>query len=184
MPTARCCPRCWIWSAPTVADGTKGHAGFVSVEKIYDGNREAAIRLEVAEEHLPYVAPVEAMLEGRDDTIEDYAIRAGDGVVGFFRLDLDPGRVSAYAGDGPYCGLRGFLIGREHQGKGYGSAAIPAIRRLILERHPEIEKLFLTVNLRNAVAISAYLKAGFRDTGDLYHGGNSGPQHVFALPLA
>ena len=52
------------------------------------------------------------------------------------------------------------------------------------QRHPGIERLVLTVNLRNAAAISTYLKAGFQDTGALYHGGDSGPQHVFALPLA
>lgn len=155
----------------------------ISVEQIDDNNREAATRLEVAEEHLPYVAPVAEMLEGCDGAIENYVIRAGFEVVGFFRLDFDLDRVSEYAGDGQNCGLRGYLIGRAHQGNGYGSAAIPAIRDLVIERHPDVTELVLTVNLRNVGAISAYKKAGFHDTSALYHGGASGPQHVFSLPL-
>ncbi len=75
-----------------------------------DGNnRDAVCRLEVAEEHLPYVGAVAEMIEGdRDDwAIASYAIRADGEVVGFFRLDFDRGRVSEYAGEGDNCGLRG-----------------------------------------------------------------------------
>jgi len=155
------------------------------VERVDGNNRGAVSRLEVAEEHLPYVGPVVEMIEGdRDDgAIESYAIRADGEVVGFFRLDSDRGRVSEYAGEGDNCGLRGYLIGARYQGRGYGRAAIPAIRRLLRNRHPEIANLVLTVNLRNARAISTYLGADLRDTGEIYHGGASGLQHVFALPL-
>ncbi len=124
------------------------------------------------------------MLESSDESIENYAVRANGEIVGFFRLDFDRHRVAQYAGDGHYCGLRGYLIGRGHQGNGYGRAAIPAIARPMRDQHPEIERLVLTVNLRNAAAISTYLKAGFHDTGAVYHGGNSGPQHVFSMPPA
>jgi len=41
----------------------------------------------------------------------------------------------------------------------------------------------LTVHTRNAAAIRSYLGAGFEDTGRLYHGGRSGPQHIFRLHL-
>lgn len=167
---------------PNVADAPRA-PDRVSIEKIDPRNRDAAVRLEVAEEHLPYVSPVGEMLAVGDGATEDYAIRAGGRVVGFFRLDFDPPRVSRYAGEGCFCGLRGYLIGRGYQRRGYGRAAIPAIRSLMRERHPDVEQLVLTVNRRNAAAISTYLKAGFHDTGRLYHGGASGPQHVFALPL-
>jgi RimJ/RimL family protein N-acetyltransferase len=66
---------------------------------------------------------------------------------------------------------------------GYGMAAMSAIRDLMRREHPDVAELVLTVNCRNTAAISTYLKAGFRDTGEIYHGGNSGPQHVFYLPL-
>jgi RimJ/RimL family protein N-acetyltransferase len=166
-----------------VADAPKTAADRVSIARIDARNREAAVRLEVADEHLPYVSPVAEMLAVGDGATEDYAILAGGTVVGFFRLDFDRARVSRYAGEGRFCGLRGYLIGRRYQGLGYGRAAIPEIRRLTRERHPDIDRLVLTVNRRNAAAISTYLKAGFRGTGRMYHGGASGPQYVFALPL-
>lgn len=142
--------------------------------------------LEVAKEHLSYVSPVAEMLEGlgEDPAMECYAIRAGDGeVVGFFVLDFDERRVDRYGEGLRPCGLRNYLISTKHQGRGYGRAAIPAIVSLLRREHAAASDVFLTVNRRNAAAISAYLGAGFRDTGRLYHGGASGPQHVFHLPL-
>ena len=166
-----------------MAEGPGGHTNPVTVESVGAHNRDGVARLEVAEEHLPYVSPVAEMLEGEDGAIAAYAIRAGGEIVGFFRLDFDRERVSAYAGDGSKCGLRGYLIGHGHQGRGYGLAAIPAIRDLVRREHPDVAELVLTVNCRNSAAISTYLRAGFRDTGEIYHGGGSGPQHVFCLPL-
>lgn len=151
-----------------------------------DDNRGEVLRLEIAGEHLPYVSPVAEMLEGlgEDPDMECYAIRAGDGeVVGFFVLDFDEERVGRYAEGRRPCGLRNYLISTVHQGRGYGRAAIPAILSLLRREHAAASDLFLTVNRHNASAISTYLRAGFRDTGRLYHGGGSGPQHVFYLPL-
>lgn len=160
----------------------------VNIESVDDRNRAEVLRLEVAEEHLPYVSPVAEMLEGlgEDAALECYAIRAGDGegeVVGFFALDFDEDRITRYAGGGRPCGLRNYLISTNHQGRGYGCAAIPAIRSLLQREHAAATDLFLTVNRRNVAAISTYLNAGFQDTGRLYHGGDSGPQHVYYLPL-
>lgn len=157
----------------------------VSLERIDGRNRDAAVRLEVAEEHLAYVSPVAEMLadgEG-DESIEPYAICAGGEIVGFFKLDFDRERVSRYADGESPCGLRGYLICNRHQGRGYGRTAIPLIRRLLREDYPGAERLYLTVNCRNAPAISTYLRSGFEDTGRLYHGGNSGPQHVFCMEI-
>ena len=166
-----------------MAEGPGGRTNPVTVESVGAHNHDGVVRLEVAEEHLPYLAPVAEMLEGEDGAIAAHAIRVGGEIVGFFRLDFDRERVSVYAGDGGKCGLRGYLIGRGHQGKGYGLAAIPAVRDLMRRQHPDVAELMLTVNCRNRAAISTYLKAGFRDTGEIYPGGSSGPQHVFCLPL-
>ncbi|GGY35516.1 hypothetical protein GCM10008098_30830 [Rhodanobacter panaciterrae] len=38
--------------------------------------------------------------------------------------------------------------------------------------------LVLTVNHNNHAALRLYLRAGFHDSGELYHGGRSGPQHL------
>ena len=44
--------------------------------------------------------------------------------------------------------------------------------------------LVLTVNRNNHAALHLYRRAGFHDSGELYHGGRSGPQHLLlrALP--
>ena len=167
----------------TEAEGPGEHTNPVTVESFGTHNRDGIVRLEVAEEHLPYVAPAAEMLEGEDGAISAHAIRTGGEIVGFFRLDIDRERVSVYAGDGGKCGLRGYLIGRGHQGKGYGLSAIPAIRDLMRRQHPDVAELVLTINCRNRAAISAYLKAGFRDTGGIHLRGGSGPKHVLRSPL-
>ncbi len=43
--------------------------------------------------------------------------------------------------------------------------------------------MVLTVNVRNQVARRLYLRHGFSDSGQLYLGGNAGPQHVLRLDL-
>jgi GNAT superfamily N-acetyltransferase len=123
---------------------------------------------------------------GEDPAIECHVIRAGGAegeVVGFFALDFDEDRVGRYAEGRRPCGLRNCLISSGHQGRGLGRAAIPKIRDLLHSECSGASNLYLTVNCRNGRAISSYLGAGFRDTGRLYHGGASGPQHVLRLPL-
>jgi ribosomal protein S18 acetylase RimI-like enzyme len=53
----------------------------------------------------------------------------------------------------------------------------------IARRYPDVRDVVLTVNLRNAPALALYRRAGFRETGGLYHGGRSGPQYVMLCAL-
>lgn len=80
-------------------------------------------------------------------------------------------------------GLEGFVIDLAEQGKGYGRATVATLTELLAREHPDVREVNLTVNTRNAAAIRSYLGAGFEDTGRLYHGGRSGPQHIFRLHL-
>ena len=43
--------------------------------------------------------------------------------------------------------------------------------------------IVLTVNIVNPNAQAVYERSGFADTGELYHGGQLGPQRVLALAL-
>jgi hypothetical protein len=86
-----------------VAEGSGWRTNSVTVESLGARNLDDVVRLEVAEEHLPYVSPVAEMLEEEDGAIVAYAIRAGREIVGFFRLDFDRERLSVYAGDGSKC---------------------------------------------------------------------------------
>jgi RimJ/RimL family protein N-acetyltransferase len=48
---------------------------------------------------------------------------------------------------------------------------------------PDAQRLALTVNVTNPVAVRVYRQAGFSDTGRQYLGGALGPQHVLVLDL-
>lgn len=106
-----------------------------------------------------------------------------DGVpVGFMVLDRN--RVFAEVARAPdTLGVRAFFVDRDHQGEGVGTAALRALPAFVAERYPDVRHLALTVNVRNPVAVRAYARAGFRDTGRLDHSGDHGPQHVLMLEL-
>lgn len=147
-------------------------------------NRADALALEVGEAQLAYVSSVATMLETTQNLIgvHPYAVYAGDRAVGFFLLNFDPASAAHYrAAQG--VGLEGFLIDLSEQGKGYGKATVAAIKELLALEHPDVREVNLTVNCKNTAAIRTYLGAGFEDTGRLYHGGRSGPQHIFSLPF-
>jgi RimJ/RimL family protein N-acetyltransferase len=106
-----------------------------------------------------------------------------DGVpVGFFILDRNP--VFATIARAPdTLGVRAFFVDREHQGRGIGTAALLALPAFVAARHPDVRHLALTVNVQNPIAVRAYKRAGFLDTGRLDHSGSHGPQHVLLLTL-
>jgi GNAT superfamily N-acetyltransferase len=106
-----------------------------------------------------------------------------DGVpFGFLMLDVGP-EVRVYApGDG-VVGVRGVYVDGASQGRGLGTQMLLALPAFTRERYPDATSLALTVNTSNPRAIRVYLRAGFVDTGRLYHGGRLGPQHVLELAL-
>lgn len=109
------------------------------------------------------------------------AVLDDDEPVGFFVLDA---RGVPGGGRHPTAvGLRSFFIDARHQGRGIGSAALQALPALVAERFPGATGVVLTVNVSNPPARRVYLRAGFRDTGALYHGGDLGPQQVLLLEL-
>ena len=79
--------------------------------------------------------------------------------------------------------LRAFLVDAAAQGRGIATRALAHLPDFVAERLPGARRIVLSVNLRNPVAIRTYARAGFADTGELYHGGAAGPQHVFELWL-
>ncbi|SDZ18431.1 Ribosomal protein S18 acetylase RimI [Lysobacter sp. yr284] len=142
--------------------------------------------LQVAPEQLPFVGDTAYNLEQTrlDPHSEAMAVLAGERVVGFYRLDFSVNAIAGRALGEPSVGLRAYAIDRREQGRGYGTAAMRACVEDLRLRHPQRRLLALTVNVRNLAAIAAYRKAGFHDTGELYHGGSAGPQHLMLLRLA
>ena len=106
-----------------------------------------------------------------------------DGVpFGYLMLDVGPD-VRAYAPGDDVVGVRGVYVDAAYQGRGLGTAMLRALPPFARERYPAGRRLALTVNVSNPRAIRAYLRAGFTDTGRLYHGGRLGPQHVLELAI-
>ncbi|WP_134680132.1 GNAT family N-acetyltransferase [Paracoccus ravus] len=108
-------------------------------------------------------------------------IRDGQ-TVGFFKIDR------AYAARFDFArpeeiGLRGMMIDRGEQGRGTGKAAMRALRPYLRARYPGAERCVLTVNIVNMAARAIYIAGGFRDDGQLFHGGRIGPQHILRLDL-
>ena len=112
------------------------------------------------------------------------AILRNDAPVGYYRIEASASSVVGRDFDRPALGLRSFFIDSQWQGQGLASQALSAVITDLATRHPDARLLVLLVNCRNLAALRVYLRAGFVDTGELYHGGRSGAQHLLwrALP--
>ncbi|MGD8379628.1 MAG: GNAT family N-acetyltransferase [Gammaproteobacteria bacterium] len=139
-------------------------------------------RLGVAEEQLPFVGRMSSLLEKAVETSHYHAIHAGQEVIGFFNLDTVYGDTYPFSFPGEL-GLRAFFIDRRYQGRGYGKAACLALGPYLEASYGEYPSIALTVNCRNRGALKVYLAGGFSDTGELYHGGRAGPQHILRMSL-
>jgi len=109
------------------------------------------------------------------------AMLVDDVPVGFFVLDR--GGVPGAERHRGAVGLRALFVDAGHQGRGIGAAALRALPGFARQRFPGAPAIVLTVNETNPVARRVYLRAGFRDTGERYHGGRLGPQQVLRLDL-
>ena len=123
-------------------------------------NFSAVIALTVTPEQAEFVAPnvrsiAEAYLE---PTWTPLAIYAGDDLIGFtlFGRDDEIGR----------WWLMRYMIDARHQGNGYGTAALPLLIDLIVERHG-CSELFLGYEPENEVASRLYARMGFAPTGEM-----------------
>ncbi|WP_216965299.1 MULTISPECIES: GNAT family N-acetyltransferase [unclassified Lysobacter] len=160
----------------------------VRVEPIVDPDSAAAraVRaLRVTPDQYRYIGDTAFNLGDtlRDPMSEAMGVFADDTVVGFYRLDFAPNAVVGRTLGVPSVGLRAFVIDQHQQGRGYGTGAMTACCEDLRTRYPDRRLLVLTVNCANAPAIASYLKAGFTDTGELFHGGSAGPQHVMLHSL-
>jgi GNAT superfamily N-acetyltransferase len=106
-----------------------------------------------------------------------------DGVpVGFFIFDRSAD-VALYDARPGTVGIRALYVDKDRQGEGIGTAMLRALPAVARRLHPDAERLALTVNVTNPIAVRAYARAGFADTGRVYHGGALGPQHILTLEL-
>ncbi|MHA6205597.1 GNAT family N-acetyltransferase [Dyella soli] len=148
--------------------------------------RPALLRLGVHDAQRDFVGDIADLLADAESCpgSEPMAILRGDVPVGYYRLEAQARVVAGRDFEQSTLGLRAFFIDRRWQGRGLGLRALEAVFADLAARHPAAGALALTVNEGNAAGRALYRRAGFEDTGELYHGGRSGPQHLMlrALP--
>ena len=94
-----------------------------------------------------------------EPTFVPLAVYAGDELVGFAMYGQHPPETGAWW-------VIRLMIDREHQGKGYGRAAMEAVIAMMAERVGCAE-IVTSFNPANAVAAGLYTSLGFQPTGEI-----------------
>ncbi len=132
----------------------------VSLEPVNRASFGACVELTVAPEQEGFVASnLYSIAQSKvEPTFVPLAIVAGESVVGFamYGHEVDTGR---------WWIIR-LMIGAEHQGKGYGHAAVDALVSRMVELHG-VSEIRLGCVLGNDRARLLYEHHGFRDTGEV-----------------
>ena len=135
----------------------------ITFRQVTRENFAAVTELTVAPGQAEFVASnlyslAEAYVES---TWTPLAIYAGDQFVGFamFGRDDETGR----------WWIMRYMIDADYQGRGYGTAALPGLIDLIVERHG-CSELFLGYEPSNEVASRLYARMGFAPTGEMTGG--------------
>lgn len=157
----------------------------IRVMPIDERVRRALLHLRVLPAQREWVGPIDSLLAdaARCPGSESMAIAHGDTPVGYYRIEPTARSVAGRDFDVPALGLRAFFIDADWQGRGCGSQALAALIADLAKRHLQARLLVLTLDRSNHAARRLYLRAGFGDSGELYHGGRSGPQHLLLRPL-
>jgi diamine N-acetyltransferase len=135
----------------------------ITFRPVTRANFSAVVGLTVTPEQADFVAPnVRSLAEAAiEPTWTPLAIYAGDDLVGFtlFGRDDETGR----------WWLMRYMIDAQHQGRGYGTAALPVLIDLMIERHG-CGEIFLDYSPSNDVAERLYARMGFVPTGEIEGG--------------
>lgn len=142
----------------------------VSFRDIDGGNLDRCVELRVREDQ-PFVAPnVYSIAQaGVEPGWVTKAIHSDGTMVGFAMYTIDEKLSELY--------LCRFMIDRDHQGKGYGLAALELLRS-IAAGTPGVTRMRLSTSPENHNGIRIYERFGFVDTGEIEDG-----EKVFVLEL-
>jgi len=133
----------------------------VNFIQITKENLSSIMKLSVFDHQKDQVAPnAVSIAQGHyDENAWFRAIYNDTEAVGFVMLHLDDNYVWR------------FMIDKNHQGKGYGRAAMDLIKKEMKEQVPTITELYLSyVPKEKGGAGEFYRKLGFEDTGKVSHG--------------
>ena len=139
----------------------------VELREINQDNWEQCIALAVTEEQAQYIVANEISLKDASedkDVARPFAIYADDRMAGFamFAFDVD------YEDPDDRYWLWRFMIDKDLQGQGYGSAAL----RVIIDyfREQGADHIKLSTKASNTRALTLYHKFGFQENGEMNDG--------------
>ena len=137
----------------------------VVLEPIDRNNFRKLFNMQLRNEQITFVTPPRwtlarcyVRLFGDEFEHLPHLIRAGDEVVGYATTACDPNSADNYWIDD-------IMIAAQHQGKGYGRAAMLEVLKMIVARYPRCEAVQLTCFRTNLNAAALYVSLGFRPTG-------------------
>lgn len=156
---------------------TTSYPTSVILRRIRKGEQALVTALAVSDEQLQFVEPMPLTMKTTALERDNFVIETDAGIAGFFQIDT---RVPDYVRQ-PLLELCQVVIDHNHQGRGIGRRFIESLPDLLRREYPEAPGVVLTVNCRNNMAHHVYTAGGFHDTGEIYEGGPSGPQHIMTM---
>lgn len=85
--------------------------------------------------------------------------------IAFFTLHTGDG-VKPYTNNRYAIFFRSFSVDRDYRGQGVGKAVIESLPTFVAESFPNIEEIYLTVNIDNEIALQLYKKCNYVYMGD------------------
>ncbi len=141
------------------------------------------IDVRVHPEQVQFIDPIEKAIATLTPTEIPFVMKDNEMAVGFFTLrQAHSDNIDQLRGDDRVT-LLSFMVDSRHQGKGYASKSLAQLPELVKEIFPYTVSVGLSVNCRNKQAYRLYVKNGFRDIGELFHGGSAGPQHIMVMDI-
>lgn len=138
----------------------------IELRTIDDTNRDLVELLEVSVSQKQYIASNKESLKTSSkaeyrEVARPFAICSGDRIVGFSMFAFD---LASSDPDDRYWLWR-FMIDKDLQGKGYGTAALRKIMEYF--RNHGAKHILLSTKETNTEALSLYHKFGFAETGEM-----------------
>ena len=132
-------------------------------QKITDASRKDAEALTLFPDQKGFIESVAECLQEADEEErwQPYGIYDDKTLIGFTMYGC-----LSEASWGTRVWMDRLLIDRRFQGKGYGKAAVDALKERLFHEY-DTDKIYLSVYDYNPHAVSLYKKAGFEYTGEL-----------------
>lgn len=151
----------------------------VSILPITARRRPGVLALRVQPENKLFVLPPSVVLPRSEAAPGEhpYAICAQDGApVGFLAVEELP---NSGIPEVTTVLLRGFMIGADHQGRGYARQALHVLPAALVEDFPCLCVMHLSVAVSNVAARTLYESAGFEEVGVPPTNGRGGKELLF-----